>query len=116
MFWTTTRATTIISAAQNHLKPSSSSQRNDRRSLVVTNVTKVIAKKRDLFFPILFSFVYKDIFFLTSFTSIEKRGSAPLYYSYTLTLKHSALFSSRLLTFFACSPHILLILDEYNIR
>ena len=62
MFWTTTRATTIISAAQNHLKPSSSSQRNDRRSLVVTNVTKVIAKKRDLFFPILFSFV-KDIFF-----------------------------------------------------
>ena len=47
MFWTTTRATTIISAAQNHLKPSSSSQRNDRRSLVVTNVTKWVLDAPD---------------------------------------------------------------------
>jgi hypothetical protein len=101
---TTTRFATSISAVAHR------TEQNGRRSLVVTNVTKVNERSSFQFFSVV------RYFFLTSFTSIEKRGSAPLYYSYTLTLKHSALFSSRLLTFFACSPHILLILDEYNIR
>ena len=61
--FTTTHATTIISAAQNHLKPSSLSQRNNRRSLVVTNVTKVNERSSFQFFSVeryFFSHIFNE--------------------------------------------------------